>query len=189
MIKISALKLYSFHIVLNISHLYTILSELRSDRIQKLVEIVSYCLLPNHYHFILKQVEDSGIPTFMHKLGTGYTNYFNLKNDRNGALFQGPFKAVPVETDEQLLYLSAYINGNAEIHKVASACDWKWSSYQEYFSGNGGSLCNRRPVMDQFGELDEYKKYIDTVISETRKRKDEMKDYVLEENSIGAKLR
>ena len=59
---------------------------------KKLVRIICYCLNPNHYHFILEQLVDRGIEKFMHKLGLGYTQYFNLKHHRSGALFQGPFR-------------------------------------------------------------------------------------------------
>jgi len=83
-----------------------------------LVEIVAFCLLPNHYHFILKQICDGGISKFMQKLGTGYTMYFNKKNSRSGALFQGRFKAKKIETQETLNYLSVYVNLNFRIHKV-----------------------------------------------------------------------
>ena len=75
-----------------------------------LVRIMADCLKPNHYHLVLEEVQDNGISRFMHKLGTGYTKFFNKKYERVGPLFQGPFKAVEVKTDEQLMYLLAYIN-------------------------------------------------------------------------------
>jgi len=58
-----------------------------------LVEIIAYCINPNHFHFILKQSVDDGISKFMHKLQGGYTSYFNIKNIRSGSLFQGKFKS------------------------------------------------------------------------------------------------
>ena len=59
----------------------------------KLVEFICYCLNPNHFHFLLEQKEDKGIEQFMHRLSTGYTNYFNKKRKRSGALFQGRYSA------------------------------------------------------------------------------------------------
>src|SRR3989344_8341704 len=59
----------------------------------KLVEFVCYCLNPNHYHFALKQLVENGITKFMHRLGTGYTKYFNKKHENIGSLFQGTYKA------------------------------------------------------------------------------------------------
>lgn len=68
------------------------------------------CLMPNHYHLVLEELVDGGVTRFMHKLGTGYTMYFNKKYDRVGSLFQGTFKAVQVDTDEYLQNLLVYVN-------------------------------------------------------------------------------
>jgi putative transposase len=74
-----------------------------------LVKIVCYCLMPNHFHFILKQIKDKGISKFLQKLGIGYTKYFNQKNERSGVLFQGKFKAVLVDKDNYFNHLVRYI--------------------------------------------------------------------------------
>jgi REP element-mobilizing transposase RayT len=83
-----------------------------------LVEVVAFCLLPNHFHLILREKVDGGISKFMQKLGTGYTMYFNQKNERSGALFQGKFKSKLIETQKYLEYLSVYVNLNFRIHGV-----------------------------------------------------------------------
>ncbi len=77
-----------------------------------LVEILCYCLMPNHFHLIARQLKENGITSFMRKLGTGYTNYFNQKYKRSGVLFQGKFKSVSIENDEYLNYLIQYIDLN-----------------------------------------------------------------------------
>jgi len=79
---------------------------------EKLVEIMCYCLMPNHFHFMLRQVKDGGITTFMRKLGTSYSMYFNKKYERSGVLFQGKFKSVYVNRDVYLQYLPHYIHLN-----------------------------------------------------------------------------
>ena len=71
----------------------------------KLVDILAFCLMPNHFHILLRQKEDKGISKFMNKIGVGYTNYFNLKCKRVGPLFQGAFKAVLIEKESQFLYI------------------------------------------------------------------------------------
>ncbi len=81
-----------------------------------LVEVIAYCLNGNHYHLLLRQVADDGIVKLMQKIGTGYTLYFNQKNERSGSLFQGKFKSKHIGTDEYLKGLSAYINLNNVIH-------------------------------------------------------------------------
>ena len=77
-----------------------------------LVEIVAYCLMPNHFHLLIRELEEGGISKFMQKITTGYTMYFNKKNERSGALFQGKFKATHVADDRYLRYLISYIHLN-----------------------------------------------------------------------------
>src|SRR3989304_848672 len=84
----------------------------KTGGVRKKVEIICYCLMPNHYHFLLRQEETSGVSSFISLIQNSYTRYFNTKYKRIGPLFQGPFKAVRVETEEQLLHLSRYHNLN-----------------------------------------------------------------------------
>jgi len=84
----------------------------------KLVDIKAYSLLPNHFHLILVQREDGGISEFMKRVLGGYTSYFNQKYERTGALFQGTFKRVHMNSDEQYNYLFAYVNENHFVHKL-----------------------------------------------------------------------
>lgn len=79
---------------------------------EPLVDIAAYCLMPNHFHLLIQEIEEGGISKFMQKLTTGYTMYFNKKNDRNGSLFQGKFKATHVADDRYLRYLISYIHLN-----------------------------------------------------------------------------
>lgn len=77
-----------------------------------LVSILSYKLMTNHYHLLLREEQEGGVSAFMHRLGTGYTNYFNVQMNRSGSLFQGPFQAVHVASDSQLEHLVRYIHLN-----------------------------------------------------------------------------
>lgn len=77
-----------------------------------LVEILAFCLMPNHFHIMVKQITDNGITIFMRKLGTGYTNYFNEKYKRSGALFQGIYKSALVNRENHFIHLPYYIHLN-----------------------------------------------------------------------------
>jgi len=145
-----------------------------------LVEFVAYNLLPNHNHFILKQLVDGGISEFMKRLSGGYTCYFNQKYNRTGSLFEGTFKAVLINSNEYLLYLSAYINGNSEIHKIIIARNWPWSSYKDYFGFRSGTLCNKKVITEQFKNIYEYKDLVNIIVKESQERKEEIKKYLLE---------
>ena len=84
----------------------------KPDFDKKIVDIVCYCLMPNHFHFLLKQLRDGGITEFVSKITNSYTKYFNTKDKRIGPLFQGEFKSVLVESDEHLMHISRYIHLN-----------------------------------------------------------------------------
>ena len=79
---------------------------------ESIVDICAYCLMPNHFHLLLREKQKGGISHFMQKLITGYTMYFNKRYDRNGGLFQGKFKAKHADDDRYLSYLFAYVHLN-----------------------------------------------------------------------------
>lgn len=79
---------------------------------KKIVQLLAFCLMPNHVHFLIKEIEDGGISRYMSNFQNSYAKYFNIKNDRTGSLFQTRFKAVRIETDEQLLHVMRYIHLN-----------------------------------------------------------------------------
>jgi putative transposase len=89
---------------------------------KQLVDIGTYCLMPNHFHLLLHEISEKGISTFMQKLSTAYTMYFNAQRERTGSLFQGTFKAEHVDSDRYLKYLFSYINLNPV--KIIDS-DWK----------------------------------------------------------------
>ncbi|MHB0978235.1 MAG: transposase [Minisyncoccota bacterium] len=79
---------------------------------EKLVSIGAYCLMPNHFHLLVKETNEGGIVKFMSKLLTAYSSYFNKKYERTGALFSSEFKAVHIDSDEHLKHMFAYIHMN-----------------------------------------------------------------------------
>lgn len=89
-----------------------ILSLLRLNNFADEIKLLTYCLIPNHFHFLIKQKSAKSIDMFINSLNTRYVMYFNKKNKRVGPLYQGVYKAVLVESDEQLIYLSSYIHRN-----------------------------------------------------------------------------
>lgn len=91
---------------------FTFTELMKIDRGEEIVHIGAYCLMPNHFHILVREKNNGGIPLFMKKLSTAYTMYFNSKNDRSGALFQGVYKSKYVGKDEYLKYLFAYIHLN-----------------------------------------------------------------------------
>src|SRR3989344_1004827 len=94
------------------------------DRGKQLVSIGAYCLMPNHFHILIKEKGESGITKFMQKLSTAYVMYYNLKYKRSGALFEGKFKAEHLGTDRYLKYIFSYIHLNPIKNFTEEILDW-----------------------------------------------------------------
>ncbi len=135
--------------------------------VKKLVSIVAYCLLPNHFHLILKQEVENGISKFIQKLCTSYVVYFNNKYDRSGSLFQGKFKATHISSEFGLPILSTYVNFNYRHHAIKPENNLVKSSIFEYLAKERGeSICDInsiKEVLYEVGGLKEYKKYANDI--------------------------
>lgn len=132
-----------------------------------MVDIFAYCIMPTHIHLLLKQLKEHGISRFMNLILKSYSKYFNVKHNRKGPLWEGRFKKVLVETDEQLLHLTRYIHLNpVTAHLVDKPEDWKWSSYQEYIFRKNESIYRYNDVLDV--KPDSYKIFVENRISYQR---------------------
>lgn len=153
---------YSRFILLPSEKQQEILNQIRSGN--KLISIISFCLMPNHFHILVKQLEDGGITKFVSNFTNGYTKYFNLKHSRSGPLLGGTFKAVYVETNEQLLHLSRYIHINPVVSSVINIRDlnnYRWSSYQEFYrSLNSSDVCDKGLILDTFKKPEIYQNFV-----------------------------
>jgi len=137
------------------------------------IELTSFTLMPNHFHLIVNERNGTGIASYMQRLQNSYTKYCNTKHNFSGHLLQGPFQAVHITTNDQLLYLSAYIHKNQR-----ELNEWKnkehlytWSSYYDYTIENRwGELLARNIIIDQFKNP---KKYQDFVKNSAAKEKND----------------
>lgn len=141
-------------------------------QLEKLVNIIAYCINPNHFHFILRQNMDGGMAKFMQKVGAGYTKYFNKRYERNGALFQGPFKSVHIENNEQLLYVSAYVNLNNHVHKSSHENLPVCSSWGEYTIRGSAGICEKNIILSQFKDISAYEKFAKETVVGIRKQRE-----------------
>ena len=127
------------------------------------VEILTFCLMPNHFHLLVHQKEGTSIDSFMNSLGTRYTGYFNKKNKRVGKLFQGVYKAVLVKTEEQLLHLTRYIHNNPQSLKKVSRNIA--SSLPYYFGEEKSDWVDTKEILNYFykeSPRSSYKSFIST---------------------------
>jgi len=113
-----------------------------------LVNIIVYCLMPNHFHILIREKNERGIHVFIHKLITAYTMYYNRKYDHSGTIFQGQYKSKHINDDDYFRYLIQYIHLNPygieepEMNKltknehypeaVAYSKKYEFSSFKDY---------------------------------------------------------
>lgn len=116
--------------------------------------------MPNHFHFLVRQLRDNGVSIFMSQLINSYTKYFNTKYKRIGALLQGSFKAVHIEFEEQLIHLSRYIHLNPVVSGIVKNPEsYQWSSYLKYIRKING-FCSPAQVLNLFPSTLKYKQFV-----------------------------
>lgn len=147
---------------------------------QPIVRIMADCLMPNHYHLIVEELEENGITKFMHKLGTGYAMYFNKKYQRVGSLFQGTFKALLVDQQSYLEYLLVYINvmnpgqliepnlkeeGIKNKEAVINfAKSYLWSTNKEYLGVRDSIIIDKGILGRLFSDNRSYEEFVNAIL-------------------------
>ena len=143
---------------------------------REIVDIGAYCLMPNHFHLLIKSRDAKSLIIFMRKLGTGYAMYFNKKYKRTGRLFENAFKATLIEDDEYLRHSSIYIhmnplklsdsqwkeNGVSDIRSAHKFLEgYQWSSYQHYLGEKKDNILNLDVFPKYFENSNAYKMFIE----------------------------
>ena len=124
-------------------------------------QVIAYCLMPNHYHLLVRP-QDDNFSRRMQRLSISYTKAINKRYHRVGALFQGQFQAVHVDSNEYLLHLSRYLHLNPVIAGLVKRPeDWEFSSYRDYIGLRQGSLPTPEVVLGQFESPHEYQEFVE----------------------------
>lgn len=152
------------------------------DRVEEYLEkhditILTYCLMPNHIHFLIRQDGEEAIQQFIHRLHTSYTMFFNKKYKRVGSVFQGRFKARMIDSEEYLLHVSRYIHQNPIdiLYSQGQALRLKylWSSYRYYIRPSLPSpICDTSILLNYFSKTHKqmsYKNFVEGEIDELLK--------------------
>ncbi len=153
-----------------------------TERDDTLVEIGLYCLMPNHFHILVREKVQGGLSKFMSKLATAYSMYFNKKIARTGVLFEGAFKGKHADNDKYLKYLFAYIhlnpvkiidpewkeNGIADREAAKKyLTEYSYSSYLDYMGAERveGKILNKSAFPEYFTDHKDFEQYIDEWLS------------------------
>lgn len=157
----SSIKLSQF-LILNKERQKDIWQRLKKQK--KLVEHLSFSLMPNHFHFLLRQTAEGGISKFMSNFQNSYTRYFNTRHERVGPLFLDQFKAVRIETEEQLLHVSRYIHLNPYSSFVVKSLkelkSYPWFSLPEYLGLANENVCEKTIILANFKAPKDYQKFV-----------------------------
>ncbi len=137
------------------------LHKLKTSSCKIPVSILAYCLMPNHFHFLLKQKSNIPIYKIFNRIGSSFVQWYNHKYDRRGKLFAGKLQHKFIKTDGYLIQLTKYIHANpVKANLVADLCSWKYSNYPEFLGLRKGTLCDRKYISFV---IDLYPNYADTI--------------------------
>ncbi len=144
------------------------------DNLHLEIRLLSFILMPNHFHILLQQKQMGSMTKFMRKLSTGYSMYFNQKYKRVGHVFQGIYKASIIENDEYLIHLSRYIDMNCLDLKgvgIDNLKDYDFSSYSSYVGKKRYSWLRVEQILSMFSDdMDKakqlYKEFIEDYVVE-----------------------
>lgn len=123
--------------------------------------IIAYCLLPNHYHYLIRQDSDTPAGSLPQQVYNSYSKAFNKRYAHSGTLFEGPYRVRPVTTQPYLLHLCAYIHANPVRHGLVNSPEaWPYSNYLEWLGKRNGTMVDHGFVRDCFGGPDPYQQYV-----------------------------
>ena len=142
-----------------------VLVEILNTKKYHKVEVLTYCLMPNHYHLLIKQKTDGGISKYMSDVLNALTRHINTKSNRKGPLFLPRFQSKRVVSQDQLNHVSRYIHLNPYSSKLVmnknQLINYPWSSFSKYLSESKDNLCNTAIILSEFNDnRGEYKEFV-----------------------------
>lgn len=145
------------------------------------LDILAYCLMPNHYHMLVYLKTNEVSKVVMQPFGTSYTKAINSQQKRVGPLYQGPFRARHVNREEYLAHVSRYIHLNpVRAGLVSGPADWEYSSYGDYVGLRKGTLPKMGKVLEPFDSRDGYRRFVEEEgVSGERAFRETMAKYVV----------
>ena len=145
------------------------------------ISVIAYCLMPNHYHFLLRQDGDTPLSKFVGVLFNAYGQAVNRQQSRKGTLFEDRFKHIHVDKEPYLVQLCRYIHANPVKAALAASLDeWPYSNYREWVRTRAGSLVDQAFVEDYFPDRATYEKFVLDYVLGKETQPEGIGDYLLE---------
>ncbi|MFZ2361329.1 MAG: transposase [Anaerolineae bacterium] len=157
-----------------------LLLRLKKYSVELSVAVIAYCLMPNHYHFLLRQDGLDAAGLVAQRVFNSYVKMFNKRYNRTGTLFEGRFKAIHVDREGYLLHLCRYIHANpVKDGLVARLEDWPYSNYHEWVGARNGSLVDREFVTASFPQPGLYRQFVQDYLDGRAQMPKGIKPYLL----------
>lgn len=141
------------------------------------LDLLAFCLMPNHFHLLIKQLTRYGFSNLLRKLSIIYSMYFNHRHKRVGHLFQGTFKAILVDNDQYLLHLSRYIHLNPHRLTGSNPVTYPYSSYQYFLGQKHATWIKPEFILSYFHNeasnlvpknIDTYQKFVEDYLADSK---------------------
>lgn len=138
-----------------------LLGKVKSLSAELAVRVLAYCLMPNHYHFILRQDGETPLSVFMQRLFITYTQAFNKQQGRRGPLFEERFRHILVDRDEYVMHVCRYVHLNPVVAGlVRRPEEWPYSNYLEWIEARAGTIVDRDFRRRFFPSADSYRVFV-----------------------------
>jgi putative transposase len=139
---------------------------------------VAYCLMPNHYHFLIRQDGEQPAGLLPQHIFNSYVKAYNKRYDHTGTLFEGHFHTRHIQNYEHLMHLCRYIHANPVKDGFAAApADWQYSNYLDWIGKREGRLVDRNFIKENFANQNEYKDFVLDYLR-TRQLPDDVRVYI-----------
>ncbi|MDH7487457.1 MAG: transposase [Anaerolineae bacterium] len=143
------------------------------------ISIIAYCLMPNHYHLLVRQDGEQAAGLLPQCVFNSYTKAYNKRYQHSGTLFECRFQAKAIQSDSHLLHLCVYIHANpVKDGLVAAPEDWAYSNYREWINQRAGTLVDRVFVREHFGTPAEYRALVMDYLQARRRLPEELEAYL-----------
>ena len=130
---------------------------------------IAYCLLPNHYHYLICQDGELPAGLLPQRVFNSYSKAYNKRYEHSGTLFEGNYRVILIEQEAYLLHLCRYIHANPVIHGlVADVADWPYSNYLEWIGEREGTLVDRDFVRTHFPTANSYREFVSAYLADRR---------------------